>query len=158
MKEILELIEGYGLPLILLLGALYALYRFLVFSLYEVKNQFSRHHEKAAEIADKFIQTKEEKAAFEMEMKKVVIEAESEIQKQVSERWKSDMTSDSWLSKNVRPMVLIFLVVCTVLMIFIDAGSINFQVEEKWTDLLQLVLITVIGAYFGGRSFEKIKK
>ena len=49
MKEILELIEGYGLPLILLLGALYALYRFLVFSLYEVKNQFSRHHEKAAE-------------------------------------------------------------------------------------------------------------
>jgi hypothetical protein len=49
MKEILQLIEGYGLPLILLLGALYALYRFLVFSLYEVKNQFSRHHEKAAE-------------------------------------------------------------------------------------------------------------
>ena len=49
MKEILQLIEGYGLPLILLLGALYALYRILVFSLYEVKNQFSRHHEKAAE-------------------------------------------------------------------------------------------------------------
>jgi len=49
MEEILKLIEGYGLPLVLLLGALYALYRFLVFSLYEVKNQFSRHHEKAAE-------------------------------------------------------------------------------------------------------------
>ena len=49
MKEVLQLIEGYGLPLVLLLGALYALYRFLVFSLYEVKNQFSRHHEKAAE-------------------------------------------------------------------------------------------------------------
>tara|TARA_R110002020_G_scaffold175967_1_gene367960 strand:- start:1009 stop:1218 length:210 start_codon:yes stop_codon:yes gene_type:complete len=49
MSEILQLIEGYGLPLVLLLGALYALYRFLVFSLYEVKNQFSRHHEKAAE-------------------------------------------------------------------------------------------------------------
>jgi len=49
MEEILQLIEGYGLPLVLLLGALYALYRFLVFSLYEVKNQFSRHHEKAAE-------------------------------------------------------------------------------------------------------------
>ena len=68
------------------------------------------------------------------------------------------MTSDSWLSKNVRPMVLIFLVVCTVLMIFIDAGTINFNVEAKWTDLLQLVLITVIGAYFGGRSLEKTKK
>ncbi len=49
MEEILKLIEGYGLPLILLLGALYALYRFLVFSLYEVKNQFSRHHERAAD-------------------------------------------------------------------------------------------------------------
>ena len=49
MEEVLELIEGYGLPLVLLVGALYALYRFLVFSLYEVKNQFSRHHEKAAE-------------------------------------------------------------------------------------------------------------
>jgi hypothetical protein len=49
MEEILKLIEGYGLPLVLLLGALYALYRFLVFSLYEVKNQFSRHHEKAAD-------------------------------------------------------------------------------------------------------------
>jgi hypothetical protein len=49
MEDILKLIEGYGLPLILLLGALYALYRFLVFSLYEVKNQFSRHHEKAAD-------------------------------------------------------------------------------------------------------------
>ena len=55
-------------------------------------------------------------------------------------------------------LVLIFLVVCTVLMIFIDAGTISFTVEEKWTDLLQLVLITVIGAYFGGRSFEKRKK
>ena len=49
MNGILGLIEQYGLPLILLLGAIYALYRFLVFSLYEVKNQFSRHHEKAAE-------------------------------------------------------------------------------------------------------------
>ena len=68
------------------------------------------------------------------------------------------MNSDSWLSKNVRPMVLIFLVVSTVLMIFIDAGTIKFEVQSKWTDLLQLVLITVIGAYFGGRSLEKSKK
>ena len=113
--------------------------------------------EKVAGIADRFIQTKEEKAAFEMEMEKLMISAEEAIQENVTERWRSDMTSDSWLSKNVRPMVLIFLVVCTMVLIFIDAGAINFQVEEKWTDLLQIVLITVIGAYFGGRSFEKIK-
>jgi len=55
-------------------------------------------------------------------------------------------------------MTLAFLVVSTVLMIFIDGGMINFTVETKWTDLLQIVLITVIGAYFGGRSLEKVKK
>ena len=71
---------------------------------------------------------------------------------------KTDMSSDSFLSKNVRPMVLIFLVVSTVLIVFIDAGVISFEVKESWIDLLQLVLITVIGAYFGGRSYEKIKK
>ena len=60
--------------------------------------------------------------------------------------------------KNIRPLVLVFLVVATVLLIFIDAGAISFVVEDKWTDLLQLVLITVIGAYFGGRSLEKVKK
>jgi hypothetical protein len=55
-------------------------------------------------------------------------------------------------------MTLAFLVISTVLMIFIDAGTIKFTVEDKWTDLLQIVLITVIGAYFGGRSLEKVKK
>jgi hypothetical protein len=113
---------------------------------------------KVANIADKFIQTKEEKAAFEMEMQKLFIEAEAEMQRNVTERWRQDMKSDSWLSKNVRPMVLIFLVVCTVLMIFIDAGTISFNVEEKWTSLLEVILMVVIGSYFGGRTFEKIKK
>jgi hypothetical protein len=80
------------------------------------------------------------------------------MQKQVTERWKMDRNSDSWLSKNIRPLVLVFLVVATVLLIFIDGGVISFKVEDKWTDLLQLVLITVIGAYFGGRSLEKVKK
>jgi hypothetical protein len=81
-----------------------------------------------------------------------------EVEKNVSERWKADMNSDSWLSKNVRPLVLVFSIACTMLLVFIDSGSIKFQVEEKWTDLLQLVLITIIGAYFGGRSVEKLKK
>jgi hypothetical protein len=83
---------------------------------------------------------------------------EAEMQKQVTNRWNVDMKSDSWLSKNIRPLVLIFLVVSTVLMIFIDAGVIAFEVKDTWVDLLQLVLITVIGAYFGGRSLEKVKK
>ena len=67
------------------------------------------------------------------------------------------MKSDSWLSKNIRPMTLIFLTVSTVLIIFMDAGLLKFEVKDSYVDLLQLTLITVIGAYFGGRSLEKVK-
>ena len=109
-------------------------------------------------VIDELHTSKEEKLAAEQKIKELVANYEIEMEKQISDRWKADMNSDSWLSKNVRPMVLIFLVISTVLMIFIDAGTIAFEVEEKWTDLLQLVLITVIGAYFGGRSFEKRSK
>ena len=100
----------------------------------------------------------EEKLAAEEKIKNMIMGYEAEMKKQVTERWKVDMQSDSWLSKNIRPLVLIFLVVSTVLLIFIDAGIIDFEVKASWVDLLQLVLITVIGAYFGGRSLEKVKK
>ena len=109
-------------------------------------------------VIDNLHTSKEEKLAAEQKIKELVATYETNMEKEISSRWSADMNSDSWLSKNVRPMVLIFLVVCTVLMIFIDAGTIAFHVEDKWTDLLQLVLITVIGAYFGGRSLEKTKK
>ena len=109
-------------------------------------------------VIDNLTTSKEEKLAAEQKVKELIADYETQMEANITDRWKSDMNSDSWLSKNVRPLVLIFLVVCTVLMIFIDAGTIQFTVEEKWTDLLQLVLITVIGAYFGGRSFEKRKK
>ena len=114
--------------------------------------------QKIGDLADRFIQTYEEKDEVEKEMTKIFLDAEKDIQKNISERWKTDMTSASWLSKNVRPMVLIFLVVSTVLLVFIDAGVIKFEVKASWVDLLQLVLITVISAYFGGRSIEKIRK
>ena len=109
-------------------------------------------------VLDNLTTSKEEKLAAEYKIKDMIMGYEAEMQKQVTERWKLDMNSDSWLSKNIRPLVLVFLVVSTVLLIFIDGGVISFKVEDKWTDLLQLVLITVIGAYFGGRSLEKVKK
>jgi len=109
-------------------------------------------------VLDNLTTSKEEKLEAKRKLEELILNHEAEMQRNVTDRWKSDMNSDSWLSKNVRPLVLIFLVVCTVLMIFIDAGTISFNVEAKWTDLLQLVLITVIGAYFGGRSLEKRKK
>ena len=109
-------------------------------------------------VLDNLTTTKEEKLEAERKIKDMIMGYEAEMQKQVTERWKVDIQSDSWLSKNIRPMVLIFLVVSTVLLIFIDAGIIQFEVKASWVDLLQLVLITVIGAYFGGRSLEKVKK
>jgi hypothetical protein len=100
----------------------------------------------------------EEKLEAELKVKELIANYETQMEKEITSRWEADMKSDSWLSKNVRPLVLVFLVLSTVIMIFIDAGTIKFVVEDKWTDLLQLVLITVIGAYFGGRSIEKTKK
>ena len=114
--------------------------------------------DKIAGVADRFIRTKDEKAEFEKQMTQIFIEAEAAMQKNVTDRWKADLEHGNWLTRSVRPLVLIFLIVATVLMIFIDSGSIKFDVDEKWTDLLQLVLITVIGSYFGGRSIEKIRK
>ena len=109
-------------------------------------------------VIDDLHTSKEEKLEAERKVKELVSSYQSTLEKEISSRWNADMNSDSWLSKNVRPLVLVFLVISTVLMIFIDAGVISFNVEAKWTDLLQLVLITVIGAYFGGRSLEKTKK
>ena len=109
-------------------------------------------------VIDNLHTSKEEKLAAEQKIQELIANHQAKMEQNITDRWSADMNSDSWLSKNVRPLVLIFLVVCTVLMIFIDAGTISFTVEEKWTDLLQLVLITVIGAYFGGRTMEKRKK
>ena len=100
----------------------------------------------------------EEKLEAERKIKVLIANYEVEMEKNITARWQADLKSDSWLSKNARPMTLIFLIVCTMLLIFIDAGALNFEVKSSWVDLLQLVLITVIGAYFGGRSLEKVKK
>jgi hypothetical protein len=109
-------------------------------------------------VLDNLITSKDEKAAAELKIKELISKYEIEMESNITARWEADAKSDSWLSKNVRPSVLIFLIVCTMLLIFIDAGTIDFEVKTSWVDLLQLVLITVIGAYFGGRSLEKVKK
>ena len=109
-------------------------------------------------VVDSLHTSKEEKLEAERKIKELMANYEVEMEKNITSRWEADLKSDSWLSKNVRPLVMIFLIVCTMLLIFIDAGAINFEVKSSWVDLLQLVLITVIGAYFGGRSLEKVKK
>ena len=109
-------------------------------------------------VIDELHTSEEEKLEAERKIKEVIANYEVEMEKNITSRWEADLKSDSWLSKNVRPLVLVFLIVCTMLLIFIDAGALNFEVKSSWVDLLQLVLITVIGAYFGGRSLEKVKK
>ena len=109
-------------------------------------------------VIDSLHTSAEEKLEAERKIKELVANYQVEMEKNITSRWEADLKSDSWLSKNVRPLVLIFLIVCTMLLIFIDAGAIKFNVKDSYIDLLQLVLITVIGAYFGGRSLEKVKK
>jgi hypothetical protein len=109
-------------------------------------------------VIDNLTTSKEEKLEAEQKVRDLVLSYEAKMQQEITNRWKSDMESDSFLSKNVRPMVLIFLVVCTMLLVFIDAGVFAFKVENTWIELIKMTLLTVIGAYFGGRSWEKVKK
>jgi len=101
-----------------------------------------------------------EKTLTEFDKKMLIeqIELDKEEFKSISNRWSSDMVSDSWLSKNIRPLSLGFLTFSAVLLVFIDAGSINFEVSEDWISLLQILLLTIYSAYFGGRTIEKFKK
>lgn len=111
--------------------------------------------DKVTSIVDKFVETPDEKKEFKKQMMQVFADSVADEQKNVTERWKSDMTSDSVLSKTVRPAVLIFLITSTILLIFIDSGFITFAVDDEWKDLLKVLLVTVVAAYFGGRSYEK---
>ncbi len=112
---------------------------------------------KADTIIDECITSKEERMQLKNELQKIMQEQEALIEQEVTKRWESDNLQSSWLPRNIRPLVLAWLVVSTTLLIFIDAGVIDFIVEDKWVDLLQIVLITCIGAYFGSRGLEKIK-
>jgi cation transport ATPase len=115
---------------------------------------------------DKFIQTPEEKQAAAIEMAKIVNEHEARMteaavkaleaeENNISARWNADMSSDSWLSKNSRPLVLMSMVGFLFLMIIFDSLSINFEIKESYINLMETLLITVVVAYFGSRGVEK---
>ena len=108
-------------------------------------------------IVDNLVTTKEEKQELKIKFEQIFLEARANAEEQITRRWEADAKA-GWLPANIRPLTLAFLVVSTIILIFIEGGLIDFEVKDNWIDLLQLVLITVIGAYFGGRSIEKIKK
>jgi len=87
-----------------------------------------------------------------------LIELDMQELKEVSSRWRADMKSDSWLSKNTRPLALVFLTVSSVFMMAVDSFHLQFDVDESWINLLKTLLVTVYVAYFGSRGAEKITK
>ena len=108
-------------------------------------------------LVDNIVTTDEEREELKIKFEQMFLQARASAEEQITRRWEADAKA-GWLPANIRPLTLALLVVSTVLLIFIEGGAIDFQVKDNWIDLLQLVLITVIGAYFGGRSVEKIKK
>ena len=107
-------------------------------------------------LVDNIVTTDEEREELKIKFEQMFLQARASAEEQITRRWESDNKA-GWLPANISPLTLAFLITSTVLLVFIDSGSIEFNVAEKWTDLLQLTLITVIGAYFGGRSVEKLK-
>ena len=111
--------------------------------------------DQVANVVDKFVMTKEEKAEAQKEIKTILIKAEQSAQSQVSSRWENDMKSDSWLSKNIRPLTLIFLTFVFVIISFFDGNIGTFSVNEAYKPIYQTLLMVVYSAYFVGRSIEK---
>lgn len=109
-------------------------------------------------VIDKLTTTDEERLAAKQKIQELLEKADQDAQTQISERWKLDMQSDSFLSKNIRPLVLIYLTVIFTALAFFDGNIGGFTVAEEYIPIFQSLLITVYGAYFVGRTWEKTKK
>ena len=108
-------------------------------------------------VLDNLITSKEEKLQAKQAIEVILQKAEADAQREVTKRWESDMKSDSFLSKNIRPMVLIYLTVIFTACAFFDGNIGEFKVAEEYIPIFQTLLITTYGAYFVGRSYEKGK-
>ena len=106
---------------------------------------------------DKIHTSAEEKELVKAEVEKHILNYEEKIQQEVTKRWEADMQGN-WLSKSVRPISLLFLLFVLTVFTLIDFSFIDLEIKDSWIDLWQLLAITAFGAYFGGRSYEKIKR
>jgi hypothetical protein len=109
-------------------------------------------------VIDKLTTTDEERLAAKQKIQELLEKADQDAQTQVTERWKMDMQSDSFLSKNIRPLVLVYLTSIFTILAFADGNVGGFVVAEDYIPIFQSLLITVYGAYFVGRTWEKSKK
>ena len=109
-------------------------------------------------VIDKLTTTDEERLAAKQNIQELLEKADQDAQTQVTERWKMDMQSDSFLSKNIRPLVLVYLTSIFTILAFADGNVGGFEVAQEYIPIFQSLLITVYGAYFVGRTWEKSKK
>lgn len=108
-------------------------------------------------VIDDLVTTDEERLAAKLKVEELLEQADKDAQDQVTARWESDMKSDSFLSKNIRPMVLIYLTFIFSVLAFFDGNIGEFKIAEDYIPIFQSLLITVYGAYFVGRTWEKGK-
>tara|TARA_Y100001937_G_scaffold50479_1_gene70200 strand:- start:4613 stop:5002 length:390 start_codon:yes stop_codon:yes gene_type:complete len=106
---------------------------------------------------DKIHTSAEEKELIKSEIEKKILDYDYNIQKEVTKRWEADMQGN-WLTKSIRPLTLAFLMVVLTVFTLVDFGYVNISISDSWIDLWQILAITCFGAYFGGRSVEKIKR
>ena len=114
--------------------------------------------EKISGIIDKHTFSKVEKAQFEKDMEEIFIKAELDLEKEITSRHSADMASDSWLSKNIRPMLTIFSLVLYTLFALIDGNIGDFNIANQYVDLLGQIVIMSLGFYFTSRGIEKTAK
>ena len=110
------------------------------------------------QVIDDLVTTDEERLAAKQKVEELLEQADKDAQDQVTARWESDMKSDSFLSKNIRPLVLVYLTFVFTVLSFFDGNIGGFKVAEQYIPIFQSLLITVYGAYFVGRTWEKNKK
>ena len=108
-------------------------------------------------VIDKLTTTEEEKLEIKKQVQIILEEADNNAQQQVTDRWNADMASDSWLAKNIRPLVLVFLTFVFSLLAFTDGNIGEFKIAKEYIPIFQTLLVTVYGAYFVGRTWEKGK-
>ena len=109
-------------------------------------------------IIDNLHTSGEEKAEAKERITQILADAEQKAQAQVSARWEADLKYGSWLSKNIRPLTLIFLTGVFVVLSVFDGNAGEFSIGEAYVPVYQTLLMTVYAAYFAGRSIEKVKK
>lgn len=108
-------------------------------------------------VIDKLTTTEEERLEAKKQLQIIFEEADNNAQQQVTDRWNADMNSDSWLAKNIRPLVLVYLTFVFSLLAFTDGNIGEFKIAKEYIPIFQTLLVTTYGAYFVGRSWEKGK-